>query len=160
MNRIEDNVYSLMQKVDEIDFQINTNLPTKQGIFFEGQVFDAYVLVSNLIKKAANSIILIDNYIDESVFILFSERNRDCNVVIYTKKISKKLELALKKYNEQYPVIEIKEFKNSHDRFIIIDDSTVYHFGASLKDLGKKWFAFSKMDIGAVEMLGRLKDSG
>ena len=157
MNRIEDNVYSLMQKVDEIDFQINTSLPPKQGIFFDGQIFDAYVLVSNLIKRAANSIILIDNYIDESVLILFSERNRDCNVVIYTKKISKELELGLKKYNEQYPVIKIKEFKNSHDRFLILDEEEIYHIGASLKDLGKKWFAFSKLDKVNLKVLERLK---
>ena len=135
------------------------DLKPKQGIFFEGQIFDAYLLVSNLIKRATNSIILIDNYIDESVLILFSERNKDCKVVIYTKKISKKLELSLKKYNEQHPVIEIKEFKKSHDRFLILDEEEIYHIGASLKDLGKKWFAFSKLDKVNLKLLERLKNS-
>ena len=129
----------------------------KQGIFFDGQIFDAYKFVADLIRTAQKSILLIDNYIDDSVLTILTKRRKNVRVIILTKSISNQMALDVKKYNEQYPSIEIREFKNSHDRFIIIDNTTVYHFGASLKDLGKKWFAFSKMDIGAVEMLARLE---
>jgi len=129
----------------------------KQGIFFDGQIFDAYKFVGDLIRTAQESITIIDNYIDDTVLIHLTKRNEDVKVTILTKSISKQLALDVKKYNEPYPAIEIKEFKNSHDRFLIIDNATVYHFGASLKDLGKKWFAFSKMDIGVGEMLTRVK---
>lgn len=128
----------------------------KQGIFFNGQIFDAYRFVSDLFRTAKKSIIIIDNYIDDTVLVHLTKRHENVPVTILTKSISKHLVLDVKKFNDQYPAIEIKEFNNAHDRFIIIDKNTVYHFGASLKDLGKKWFAFSKMDIGAVEMLGRL----
>jgi len=131
------------------------SIKPKQGIFYDGQVFDAHVFVSNLIKNATKSIVLIDNYVDESVLTLFS-KNQNVDVTIYSKNISKQLKLDLKKYNTQYKPIELKPFKESHDRFMVIDEQEVYHFGASLKDLGKKWFAFSKFDVGAVEMLGRL----
>ena len=130
----------------------------KQGIFFDGQIFDAYQFVSNLFRSAEESIVIIDNYIDDSVLTHLSKRKKDVKVILFTKNTSRSLALDVKKFNKQYPAIEIKEFKNSHDRFIIIDNTTVYHFGASLKDIGKKWFAFSKMDIGAVEMLTRLKE--
>ncbi len=144
-------------KIDKMLTAIESkDIQPKQGIFFDGQVFDAYLFVSELIRSAKKSIILIDNYIDDTVLTLFSKRKKGVSVMILTQKISKQLELDVKKFNEQYPPVEIKEFAISHDRFLIIDDTTVYHFGASLKDLGKKWFAFSKMDIGAVEMLGRL----
>jgi len=129
----------------------------KQGIFFDGQIFDAYKFVADLIRTAQKSIILIDNYIDDSVLTILTKRRKNVKVMLLTKSISNQMALDVKKYNEQYPAIEIKEFKNSHDRFIIIDNTTVYHFGASLKDLGKKWFAFSKMDFGAIEMLARLE---
>jgi len=135
----------------------NKSLTPKQGIFFEGQIFDAYVFVSDLIKTAKNSIVLIDNYIDETVLLLLSKRENNCKVTIYTKAISKKLNLDLKKHNKQYPPIQIKQFKKSHDRFLIIDDKEIYHIGASLKDLGKKWFAFSKFEKGALDILNRLK---
>jgi len=128
----------------------------KQGIFFNGQIFDAYRFVSDLFRTARKSITIIDNYIDDTVLTHLAKRHENVTVTILTKSISKHLALDIKKFNEQYPAIEIKEFNNSHDRFIIIDKSTVYHFGASLKDLGKKWFAFSKMEIGAVEMLGKV----
>ena len=128
-------------------------LPTK-GIFFEGQVFDAYKFVSELIKSAKESIILIDNYVDETVLTLFEKRNEKVKVVIYSE-LTKQLELDLKKFNSQYEQIEIKQFNKSHDRFLIIDNQ-VYHFGASLKDLGKKWFAFSKFDKEAVKVLEKL----
>lgn len=128
----------------------------KQGIFFNGQIFDAYRFVSDIFRTAKKSITIIDNYIDDTVLTHLAKRRENVSVTILTRFISKQLSLDVKKFNEQYPAIEIKEFNNSHDRFIIIDGSTVYHFGASLKDLGKKWFGFSKMEIGAVEMLGKL----
>lgn len=129
----------------------------KQGIFFDGQIFDAYDFVSKLFRSAKKSIVIIDNYLDDSVLTHLTKRKKNIRVTLLTNKTSKPLAQDVKKCNEQYPPIEIKEFKNAHDRFIIIDDTTVYHFGASLKDLGKKWFAFSRMDIGAVEMLTRLE---
>lgn len=128
----------------------------RQGIFYDGQIFDAYRFVSGLFRAAKKSVIIIDNYIDETVLAHLTKRAENVKVTILTKAISGQLALDIKKYNEQYPAIELKEFKNSHDRFIIIDGNTIYHFGASLKDLGKKWFAFSKMEIGAVGMLNRL----
>ncbi len=130
--------------------------PPKQGIFFEGQIFDAYKFVSKLIRSAKGSIILIDNYIDERVLTLLTKRKADVTVSIYNKNITKQLQLDLNKYNAQYPPVRIEEFKNAHDRFLIIDNRDVYHFGASLKDLGKKWFAFSKFGKEALEILKRL----
>ena len=134
----------------------NKELKPKQGIFFDGQIFDAYVFVSNLIKSANKSIILIDNYVDESVLTLFS-KNQNIEVTIFTKNFSKQLKLDLEKYNKQYKPITIKKFTSAHDRFLIIDEKEIYHFGASLKDLGKKWFAFSKFDMKAVDILNKLK---
>lgn len=127
------------------------------GIFYENQIFDAYVFASDLIKSAKRSIVLIDNYVDESVLVLLSKRADGCRATIYTKTITSQLSLDLKKHNAQYPPIEVKEFSASHDRFLILDEEEIYHIGASLKDLGKKWFAFSKFEKGSVEMLGRLK---
>jgi len=129
--------------------------PSK-GIFFEGQIFDAYKFVSDLIRTAKMSIVLVDNYVDDSVLTLFSKRNKNVTVKIFTKELSKQLRLDLKKYNSQYPKIQIEEFKKSHDRFLIIDSKEVYHFGASLKDLGKKWFAFSKFDKEAIKIIEKL----
>ena len=131
--------------------------PQKQHIFYDGQIFDAYLFVSDLIKTAKSSIILIDNYIDETTLVLFTKREANVKATLYTKTISKQLELDLQKYNTQYLPIAIKKFDLSHDRFLIIDEKEVYHFGASLKDLGKKWFAVSKMDSQSFEMMGRLK---
>lgn len=128
----------------------------EKGIFFEGQVFDSYKFVSDIVRIADKSIVLIDNYIDDSVLTLLSKRKKTVSVRIFTKDISKQLLLDLEKHNLQYPVIEVKEFKHSHDRFLIIDNKEVYHFGASLKDLGKKWFAFSKFDKEAFKLLDRL----
>jgi len=127
-----------------------------EGIFYNGQIFDAHDFVSRIIKSANQTIILIDNYIDENVLVLLSKRKPDVNTTIYSSNITKQLKLDIKRFNEQYPNIEIKTFKQSHDRFLIIDSKTVYHIGASLKDLGKKWFAFSKIDIDAKEMVHRL----
>jgi len=134
----------------------NKSLKQKQGIFFDGQIFDAYEFVSDLIKNSKKSIVLIDNYVDETVLTLFS-KNQNINVKIFTKSIKKQLKLDLEKYNSQYKPIELKKFDRAHDRFMIIDDKEVYHFGASLKDLGKKWFAFSKFDMEAIEILGKLE---
>lgn len=127
----------------------------KQGIFYDGQIFDAYAFVSDLIKSAKSTITLFDNYIDESVLTLFS-KNQTVKITIYTKQISKQLKLDVEKYNSQYKQIELERFDLSHDRFLLIDDK-VYHIGASLKDLGKKWFAFSKIDRTSFEIMERLK---
>jgi len=132
------------------------DIKPKQGIFFDGQIFDAYVFVADLIKSAKKSIVLMDNYVDETVLTLLAKRRKNCAAIIYTKNISKKLRLDLEKHNQQYAPIEIKTFADAHDRFLILDEQTIYHFGASLKDLGKKWFAFSKFDKGAVDVLRRL----
>jgi len=154
----------------QIEYQISTDnkfdkvfnaieskqITPKQGIFFEGQIFDAHKFISDLIRSANKSIILIDNYVDDSVLTLFSERDNNIDVVIYTSNLTSKLRLDLDKYNSQYPKIEIEEFKHSHDRFLIIDNKEVYHIGASLKDLGKKWFAFSKFDKEALKLLERI----
>jgi hypothetical protein len=129
------------------------SIKPSKGIFFDGQIFDAYTFISNLIKSA-KSIILIDNYIDESVLTLFSVKK--INITIYTN-VTKKLELDVKKFNSQYGNITLKKFTKSHDRFMIIDNKEVYHFGASLKDLGKKWFAFSRFDKDALKLLDKLE---
>lgn len=135
----------------------NKDVVKKQGIFYNGQVFDAHIFISDLIRTAERSIILIDNYVDDSVLTLFSKKNKNVRITIFTKSISAQLKLDLERYNSQYNPITIKEFKDSHDRFIIIDDTDVYHIGASLKDLGKKWFAFSRFDMAAIELLERLR---
>lgn len=131
----------------------------KQGIFYDGQVFDAYLFISKLIRSAKNSIILLDNYIDESVLEQLSKSAPQVKVSILTKNITNNLKLDVKKYNEQYHKIELFQFDLSHDRFIIIDQSDIYHIGASLKDLAKKWFAFSKLDqlsFGLMEQINKV----
>jgi phage regulator Rha-like protein len=132
--------------------------PPKQGIFYDGQVYDAYTFVADLIRKAKKSLILIDNYVDDSILTLLCKRKKGVIATIYTKTVSKQLALDLKKHNEQYPPIKIETFRDAHDRFLIIDEKEIHHIGASLKDLGKRWFAFSKFEAGAVEMLNKLKD--
>jgi len=151
MNRIEDKMESLSNRINEIDVQINTHLIPTQGVFFDGQVFDAYELTSRIIRSAKKSIVLIDNYIDENTLTHLSKKNKPVKVFLLSKNISKQLALDVKKANEQYGNFEIKTFGKSHDRFLIIDKSEIYHLGASLKDLGKKWFAFSKLDKNSVE---------
>jgi ORF6N domain len=151
-----------MRKLISTNAQVFQRLESKEqqpekGIFFEGQIFDAYVFVADLIKIAENSIILIDNYIDETVLLLLTKRKTTTTATVYTKQIGKELQLDLKKHNEQYPAVEIKILAESHDRFLIIDEKYLYHIGASLKDLGKKWFAFSKMDSLTTEILNKLK---
>lgn len=135
----------------------NKDLEPKQGIFFDGQIFDAYRFVSGLIRKAKKTILLIDNYIDETVLELFTKKKKNVLVTIFTNKITKAMLLDVEKFNSQYPTLELKEFTKAHDRFLIMDDKDVYHFGASLKDLGKKWFAFSKFDKEAFSILENLK---
>jgi len=135
-----------------IDFFVRTALPPAQGVFFEGQIFDAYVFVSDLIKSAKKSIVLIDNYIDETILLLLSKRKAKVSGEIYTKQISPQLQLDLTRHNAQYEPVNISETDRSHDRFLFIDN-TVYHIGASLKDLGKKLFAFSKMEIKCADIL-------
>ncbi len=133
------------------------DLEPKQGIFFDGQIFDAYKFVSGLIRKANKSILLIDNYIDETVLDLLTKKKKNVAATIFTNKITKAMLLDVEKFNSQYSTLELKKFTKAHDRFLIIDDKEVYHFGASLKDLGKKWFAFSKMGIPVEEILNNLK---
>lgn len=158
-NRIEKDVNYLKTKVEEFDFQIKTNLPPKEGIFFDGQVFDAYIFVIDIIKKAKESIILIDNYIDESVLLMLSKRQSGVEVIVYTSKLTAETNLDLKKYSLQYPDITIKQFNKSHDRFLILDKKRIYHLGASLKDLGKRWFAFSVLDFEVTEILKKLEET-
>ena len=154
---LESDVDILKQEMSDIKSKVKNNiLEYTSGIFYDGQTFDAYVFIADIIKSTKNSIKLIDNYIDESVLTLFS-KNQNIKVTIYTKTITKQLKLDLEKYNSQYSNIEIKKFDSSHDRFLIVDEKEVYHIGASLKDLGKKWFGFSKMDSESFEMMGRLK---
>jgi hypothetical protein len=156
VDRIENDVHSIKNELGEIKLQLKTSLTPERGIFFDGQEFDAYAFVSDIIKSAKKSIILIDNYIDESVLLLLSKRKKDVSATIYTKTISKQLELDIKKHNQQYSAIEVKQFSKSHDRFLIIDNETVYHIGASLKDLGKNWVAFSKMEMKSLGILNKL----
>lgn len=157
LNEIEqrmDNKFFQIEKTiaehdKKIDFFVRTSLPPVEGIFFDGQIFDAYKFATDLIKSAKHSLILIDNYVDESVLLMLSKRCSRVSATIYTHKISAQLQLDLNKHNDQYPPIQVRTYKSSHDRFLIIDNTEVYHIGASLKDLGKKMFAFSKLDLPA-----------
>jgi len=155
-HRIERVEKKLLEHDHKFDLLIKTNLLPAEGIFYDGQIFDAYLFVSDLIKSATKSIILIDNYIDENVLTLLSKRDKDVAAIIYTASVSRQLKLDLKRFNDQYPTIDVKIFSKSHDRFLIIDEHIVYHIGASLKDLGKKWFAFSKIELDATEMIKKL----
>lgn len=154
MEGIERKQIETYQKFEQVfkALESRDELPT-QGIFFDSQIFDAYAFVSSIIKKAKKEIILIDNYIDESTLTHLSKKGNQVSVIFYTKNISKQLALDIKKANEQYGNFDIQHFDKSHDRFLIIDNTTVYHLGASLKDLGKKWFAFTKMEAESVESI-------
>lgn len=156
-NKIEKHNKIIEEHDKKIDFFIRSSLPPIEGIFFDGQIFDAYNFINNLIRSAKNKIILFDNYVDDTVLAMLDKRNNDVNAIIYTKTISKQLSLDIEKHNSQYREIQIKETSKIHDRFLCIDN-VVYHIGASLKDLGKKWFAFSKMEIQAELLLGNIKD--
>jgi hypothetical protein len=145
------------QKFEQIFKALEHKQQPEKAIFFDGQMFDAYAFIADIIKNSGSSLILIDNYVDESVLLLLTKRKKAVSATIYTKQISKQFQLDLKKHNEQYPAIEVKILNESHDRFLIVDHKELYHIGASLKDLGKKWFAFSKMDSLTKEVLARLK---
>jgi hypothetical protein len=155
---------SLEQKQQFTDARVNQlfealekqKLPPEKGIFFDGEIFDAYKFALGLIKSAKKSIVLIDNYIDENTLTLLANRDKDVKAQIYTPTISETLHLSLHKHFQQYPFIDVSILKKSHDRFLIIDDSELYHIGASVKDLGKKWFAFSKMNDLLPEIRARL----
>lgn len=156
MDRVENHVDELSKKMDIISLQIESNKLPNQGVFFNGQVFDAYNFVSNLVRNAKSSILLIDNYVDDTVLTLLSKRKKNVKANIYTATISQQLRLDLQKHNQQYPAIGIHLFKQSHDRFLIIDEKELYHIGASLKDLGKKWFAFSKINLDAKDLISKI----
>ena len=153
INRIETVVDNLADKVKEIDLQLKTNLIPTQGVFFEGQVLDAYQMASKIIRSATKSIVLIDNYIDETTLVHLSKKGKDVTVMLLTKNAGKQLALDVEKANMQYGNFTLKQFTKSHDRFLIVDEVEIYHLGASLKDLGKKWFAFSKLDKNSVESI-------
>lgn len=138
-----------------MDFFLRTSLPPKEGILFDGQIFDAYVFVCNLVKRAKNRIVLIDNYIDETVLTLLAKRGSKVLATVYTKRVDKQLQLDLERHNDQYPPINVRQTPRIHDRFLIIDD-TLYHIGASIKDLGKKLFAFSEMEASPEAILTSL----
>lgn len=165
MNQLEDKTESklaahdrqLEELTSKVDFFVRTSLPPVEGVFFDGQIFDAYVFAAGLIKSATQSMILIDNYVDESVLLMLSKRSEGVTATIYTKQITPQLQLDLTKHNSQYSQIDIHTYQHAHDRFLIIDNTEVYHIGASLKDLGKKLFAFSKMEIPATIILNMLQ---
>ena len=142
------------QKFEEIFKALESGkLQSEKGVFYDGQIFDAYTFVSDIIRSAKNSIILLDNYVDDTVLTLLGKRKDTATAKIFTKTISNQLRLDVLRYNSQYPQIEVEIFSDAHDRFLIIDDMELYHIGASLKDLGKKWFAFSRLDVEVVRML-------
>ena len=144
-------------RFDEFLDTIEKKIPQKSGIFFNDQIFDAYVFSSELIKSAKKSVVLIDNYVDEVTLLQLSKRGVGVTCIIYTEKLSSTLQLDLDKHNAQFPTIQVAPLKNVHDRFLIIDDEQLYHMGASLKDLGKRWFAFSRIDGLLAEIQSRLK---
>jgi hypothetical protein len=153
IDRIEKKILEHDQK---FDLMIKTSLPPHEGVFFDGQIFDAYKFAVDLVKSAKESIVLIDNYVDESVLLLLSKRLDGVQATLYTSGISRAFKLDIDKFNAQYEPIEVKVFTKSHDRFLIIDNASVYHIGASLKDLAKKWFAFSKINMDAAEMIRKI----
>jgi hypothetical protein len=157
--KIQQHDKTLFEHDQKFDLLIKTNLPQKEGIFFDGQIYDAYEKVSSFIKEAKFSIILIDNYIDDTVLTWLTKRKKGVKATIYTQKVSKHLELDIQKHNAQYEPIEVKIFTKSHDRFLIIDEKIIYHIGASLKDLGKKWFAFSKIEINPEIIIKELNNN-
>ena len=140
---------------EKIDFFVRTSLPPVEGIFYDGQIFDAYTFVNDRIREAKTRIVLIDNYVDDSVLKMLDKRAKGVSAKVYTKHFTPQLSLDFDKHNAQYEPIEVEQFDRSHDRFLCIDE-TVYHIGASLKDLGKKWFAFSRMELTTTELLERM----
>ena len=153
--RFERLEYRMTEAENKIDFFVRTALPPVEGIFFDGQIFDAYSFVSDLVRSAKRRIVLFDNYVDDTVLTMLDKRGKNVSANIYTKAVSSQLALDLAKHNAQYRPIEIKTFDKVHDRFLCID-STLYHIGASLKDLGKKWCAFNRMEMTAEELVGNV----
>lgn len=158
-HQLQEHTEQIHELKEQVDFFVRTSLPPKEGVFYNGQIFDAYVFATDLIKSAKKSIILIDNYIDESVLLMLSKRDEKVKATIISRSISQTLQLDIDKLNEQYPPIEIQINDNYHDRFLIIDKD-VYHIGASLKDLGKRIFAFTKMETPAEVVLQRMTERG
>lgn len=158
LENVERKQLEMSGQLEQVFSALEANKPQTQGIFFDGETFNAYAFVSDLVRKAKSSIILIDNYIDDTVLTLFNKRRAGVKVEIYTKTISKQLSLDLEKYNSQFEPVEIYSFSKAHDRFLILDHKELYHIGASLKDLGKKWFAFSKMDLATSRILEQLEE--
>ena len=154
--QLQDHTIQIHNLQEKVNFFVRTSLPPHQGIFYDGQIFDAYTFINDRIREATTRIILIDNYIDDSVLTILSKRADKVAATIYTKKPSAQLQLDIQKHNAQYPPIEIVEFDRSHDRFLCIDE-TVYHLGASIKDLGKKWFAFNRMEMPTSELLRKIQ---
>ena len=157
-NRLREHDSEIQRLSNQVDFFVRHSLPPIEGIFFAGQIFDAYKFVCDLVKSARKSIVLFDNYIDESVLTLFGKRGKSVSVVIYTDKITPQLELDIKRFNAQYSPVKVKLYTKAHDRFLIIDGE-IYHIGASLKDLGKKLFAFSKISAIPPEIIYKQIDS-
>ncbi len=159
-NRVEKRLNTHDRQLEElsnkVDFFVRVNLPPVEGIFFDGQIFDAYTFATNLIKSAKKSIVVIDNYVDESVLLMLSKRQSGATATVYTGQITPQLRLDVTRHNSQYAHINIRTYRQAHDRFLIIDNTDIYHIGASLKDLGRKLFAFSKMDIPAATILNML----
>lgn len=154
-HRLSEHDNQIKELSGKVDFFIRTSLPPKEGILFEGQIFDAYVFVCDLVKRAKKRIVLIDNYIDETVLTLLDKRNNGVLATIYTKRIDRQLQLDIERHNDQYAPIDVRQAQRIHDRFIVIDD-TLYHIGASIKDLGMKLFAFSKMESSPEMILDSL----
>ena len=157
--RIERLEHRVAETENKIDFFVCTSLPPVEGIFYDGQIFDAYKFVSDLIRSAKRRIVLIDNYVDDTVLQMLDKRQDNVSACIYTKVITANFQLDIERHNQQYRPISVQEFHSSHDRFLLIDND-VYHIGASLKDLGKRWFAFCKMQLPADEILRRLENYG
>ena len=154
--RLTELEHTVAEHSRKIDFFVRTSLPPVEGIFYDGQLFDAYKFATDLIRSAKVSLLLIDNYVDESVLLMLSKRNSGVTADIYTQTVSPRLQLDLQKHNGQYPPIAVHTYKKCHDRFLIIDGTDVYHIGASLKDLGKKMFAFSRLEIPATAVTALL----
>ncbi len=159
LSNIEYHQIETDKRIDEVFKRLDANTQPQQGIFFDGQVFDAYQFVSDLVRKAKKAIALIDNYVDDTVLTLLDKRNNGIAATIYTQHISQQLQLDIDRHNAQYPMIEVKRFNRAHDRFLLIDDE-VYLIGASIKDLGKKWFAFTLIhDTTTEELINKIQEA-
>lgn len=154
--RLTELEHTVAEHSKQIDFFVRTSLPPVEGIFYDGQIFDAYKFATDLIKSAKHSLLLIDNYVDETVLLMLSKRASGVSATIYTQKVNEQFKLDLDRHNAQYPPVDVKLYKACHDRFLIVDDTDIYHIGASLKDLGKKMFAFSKLKMPVESITGLL----